>query len=72
MGLREGLPIDVFAKAVDSQIAKPFMPRVKSTSTRLAAAALAWKSGLGLEVQLKIWMGSTVNWSSALRGKKAM
>ena len=37
------------------------MPSVMKTSTKLAAAAFWWKAGSGREVQLKIWMGITVN-----------
>ena len=33
---------------------------------------MAWNAGCGLETQLKIWMGSTVNGSMGLSGKKAM
>src|SRR5687767_3982065 len=42
-------------------MASPFMARVIITSTKPAAAALAWNAASGREVQLNIWIGITVN-----------
>src|SRR5918996_179668 len=41
-------------------MASPFMARVMMTSTKPAAAALAWNAASGREVQLNIWIGITV------------
>src|SRR5258705_3383258 len=41
-------------------MARPFIARVISTSTKPAAAALTWKAASGREVQLNIWIGITV------------
>lgn len=48
----------------------PFITKVKVSSTIIAAAALISKPGCGLDVQLKIWMVSTVNSSIGLVGAK--
>src|SRR5687767_10418821 len=42
-------------------MASPFMASVMRTSTKPAAAALAWNAASGREVQLNIWIGITVN-----------
>src|ERR1700704_4767038 len=41
-------------------MARPFIARVISTSTKPAAAAFWWKAASGREVQLNIWIGITV------------
>src|SRR6185436_5048732 len=46
-------------------MAIPFMARVISTSTKPAAAALAWNAASGREVQLNIWIGITENGDSS-------
>src|SRR5687768_375669 len=42
-------------------MASAFIVSVMKTSTKPAAAALAWKAASGREVQLNIWIGITVN-----------
>ena len=42
-------------------MASPFIPSVMKTRMKLAAAAFWWNAGSGREVQLKIWIGITVN-----------
>ena len=42
-------------------MAVAFIDSSSNTSTRIPAAALAWKSSCGRDTQLKIWIGSTVN-----------
>src|SRR5687767_5853952 len=41
-------------------MASPFIASVMTTSTKPAAAALAWNAASGREVQLNIWIGMTV------------
>ena len=42
-------------------MATAFISRVMHRSTMMAAAAAMWNPACGLEIQLKIWMGSAVN-----------
>ncbi len=49
-------------------IAIAFMLNSNASSTRMPAAALALKSACGRDTQLKIWMGSTVNFDHTLSG----
>ena len=60
--LRSFLPLDASCAAGSAgQIATAFMLSVSTSSTMPAAAALWWNSGSGREIQLNIWIGSTVN-----------
>ena len=43
-----------------------------ASNTRMPAAALALKSACGRDTQLKIWIGSTVNFDQTVSGAKGM
>src|SRR5690606_16284789 len=59
-----------FVYRLRSAIATPFSVSRTARRTRLAAAARAWNAGCGREIQLKIWIGSTVNESVNRSGTK--